>query len=283
MTAVSRHAGRLEKLETDGQCRFMAVDLTRADDVMDAVNRVEPDVVYHFASHPDGPENYQHALTAVHTNLLGTLNLLEAMRQVGGGALVYGDSCKVYGNAAVPYRSDTPLSPDSSYSITKAAGWQLCQLYCRVHGLAAISIRPTLMYGPHQGRNLISFVIRSVLEGKTSVRLDGGSQTRDPVYVEDGVSAFVAAGGAAKKLSGKVINIGGGQELSVTAIARAIVDVMGARTEIVSCAEQARATEMWRSCCDNREAAELLDWRPSHTLETGLQATVAYETARHVG
>jgi len=279
VTTLSRHPGRLATLKTAGPSQFMAVDLSRANDTIEALGSVRPDLVYHFASHPDSAESYGHALTTIQTNLAGTLNLLEGMRRIGGGMLIYGDSCKVYGNADVPYRSGTPLSPGSSYAISKAAGWQLCQVYSRVHGLTTTSIRPTLMYGPHQGRNLISFIIRSVLEGKQSVQLDGGDQTRDPLYVADGVSAFIAA--ASSKRSGEVINIGGGHERTAADIAQMIVNLMGGSTKIESCPGRARATEMWRSYCDNREATEWLGWRPSHTLEEGLKETIAHETARH--
>jgi len=275
--SVSRHPGRLARLEPSGQWRYETVDLRHVDDLIRTVGRFHPQIVYHFASHPDGPENHEHAVTSMQTNLMGTLNLLEAMRQAGCGELVYGDSCKVYGNAEVPYRSDTPLAPNSSYSISKAAGWQACELYSRLHGIAAVSIRPTMMYGPHQGRNLISFVIRSVLRGEASIPLDGGSQTRDPLYVDDGVSMFVAAGAATSRLGGRAINIGGGHELTVAEIAQTIVDLMGARTEIVTRAGQARTTEMWRSCCDNSEATACLGWRPVHTLHAGLRATIAFE------
>ncbi len=275
--SVSRQPGRLARLKPTGQWQYETVDLTHVEDVIRIVGRFHPHIVFHFASHPDGAENHEHAVTSMQTNLMGTVNLLEAMRQAGCGELVFGDSCKVYGNADVAYRSDTPLAPNSSYSISKAAGWQICEMYSRLHGMAAVSIRPTMMYGPHQGRNLISFVIRGVLEGKTSIALDGGSQTRDPLYVDDGISMFIAAGAAASRLRGRAINIGGGQELTVAQIAQTIVDLMGGQTEIVTRASQARTTEMWRSRSDNSEAAEWLGWRPAHTLHAGLRATIAFE------
>jgi UDP-glucose 4-epimerase len=280
VTSLSRHPGRLATLKT-GSTRFVPADLGNADAVIEALDGVRPDLVYHFASHPDGPECYEHARTTIQTNLVGTLNLLEAMRRLGGAVLVYGDSCKVYGNADVPYHSGTPLSPGSSYAISKAAGWELCQVYARLYGLTIICVRPTLMYGSYQGRNLISFVIRSVLAGKERIALDGGSQTRDPLYVDDGVGAFIAAGARGRELNGKVINIGGGHELSVAVIAQTTVDLMGSSIRIESRPNQVRATEMSRSYCDNREAAQWLGWRPSHTLEEGLKETIRYETQSH--
>ena len=87
VTALSRHAGRLESLETTGKPRFVPVDLTQPDDVMRAVKRVEPDVVYHFASHPDGPESYEHAMTTMNTNcptIIAAQSILSVILVCGG-------------------------------------------------------------------------------------------------------------------------------------------------------------------------------------------------------
>jgi nucleoside-diphosphate-sugar epimerase len=205
-----------------------------------------------------------------------TLNALEAFRLASGKLFVYGDSCKVYGNCNVPYLEAMPAQPISAYAIAKSAGWQLCDLYSRVHNLCAVSIRPTMIYGPRQSFNLISFVVDCVLDGKREVVLDGGSQTRDPLYVDDAVAAFVSTACLGSTLSRRIVNIGGGNEQSVLQLAELVLELMDADLRVVEAPSRTRPTETKRSYCDNRESRTMLDWQPRVSLREGLSRTIEY-------
>lgn len=241
-----------------------------------ALASFHPDLVFHLAAHPDAAEDLAQHRAVISANIGGVAHLLEAMRLAGCRELVYGDSTKVYGNCEVPYRASLPPQPTSSYAIAKWAGWEFCRLHRRLHGLKAVSIRPTMIYGPRQAFNLFTFVVRSALEGRPAVRLSGGSQTRDPLYIDDAVRAYLRAGSRAAAIDGSVVNIGGGTERSVEGLARETLRVLGSAAT-VECAEaQARPTEIWRSWCDNREARELLGWAPQVTFEEGLRRTIEF-------
>jgi nucleoside-diphosphate-sugar epimerase len=125
---------------------------------------------------------------------------------------------------------------------------------------------------------LISFVVDRVLEGKGEIPLMGGSQTRDPLYITDAIDAFLAAARGGLDGAGRVINIGGGREISVHQLAQEVVRMMGANVKIVIQSRQARPTEIWRSYCDNREAGEVLGWQPRTSLEDGLRSTIRFLT-----
>jgi dTDP-glucose 4,6-dehydratase len=282
VTALSRTRGRLMQVPAASRYEYLACDLTRGEEAIRQVATNAPEVVFHFASHPDGPEDYAQAAATMQANLAGTLNVLEGLRRTGGGTLVFGDSCKVYGNGPVPYRESTCLEPGSSYALSKAAAWNLCRLYGRLYGLTVVSVRPTLIYGPRQGQNLISFVADRAARGET-VRLDGGEQTRDPLFVRDAVEAFLAAAAAAPSLRGRVVNIGGGQERTVREIAELVVDLVGSRAAVVCRPALARPTEMWQSFCDNEEAEAMLGWRPRTSLRRGLEETLASLLASNRG
>lgn len=274
VTALSRSRGHLKGVSGPARYKFVSCDLTCAEDTFRAIGKVAPQITFHFASHPDGPEDYAQAGAAIQANLTGTLNLLEALRRTGGGSLVFGDSCKVYGNGPVPYRESAGLEPGSSYALSKAAAWNLCRLYGGLHGLAVVSVRPTLIYGRRQGHNLFRFVAETAMRGET-VQLDGGDQTRDPLYIRDAVEAFLAAGAAAPSLRGRVVNIGGGREVTVREIAELVVNLLGGRVQVVCRPGRARPTELWRSFCDNEEAWAMLGWRPLTALRPGLEETLA--------
>jgi nucleoside-diphosphate-sugar epimerase len=263
------------------ESRFYPCDVTDAEAVRHALTSFQPEALVHFAAHADAAESFQQARDAVSRNLVGTLNVLEAFRLSGGSLFIYGDSSKVYGDSDVPYRESMPLRPLSSYAIAKAAGWELCRLYARLYGLHCVSVRPTMVYGPGQSFNLISFVAKRILDGAPQVLLDGGSQTRDPLFIEDAIDAFVAVLRQGKSLSGRVVNLGGGHERTVEEIAAMVARLMQSSISIVCVAGRKRPTDMQRSYCDNYEAESLIGWKPKQDLAEGLKRTLSALVKEH--
>lgn len=249
-------------------------DLLDAGATASLLDEIRPEVVYHLASLPDGEENLSHTQSMIDGNLRATVNLLEAFRACGGRHFVYGDSCKSYGVVDERYDQDTREQPNSAYAITKAAGWSFCQLSARLHGFTAISLRPTLIYGPGQGFNLFSYLHRKVRAGDRTIPLMGGEQTRDPLYIADAVRAYAAAGRG--RLNQKTVPIGGGNEHSVGELAKRFVALMAGDCEIVCSTAGLRPTEILRSAANNDYARELLDWAPATTLNEGLERTIAF-------
>lgn len=274
---LSRTYGKLAEIGPSDNLNVLACDLTDAEHSESVMGEFRPEIMIHLAAQPDGPEGLQQAHLAIRNNILGTANALEAFRRAGGRVVVYGDSCKVYGNSEVPYREATGLNPGSSYSVSKMTGWSYCRLYHSLYGLAAVAIRPTLIYGPRQPYNLFSFLVDAVLSGREEIPLDGGSQTRDPLYIDDAVEVYLTAARHGDELAGEVLNIGGGHECTVEELARRVVEVMRGRQRIVPVESRARPTEIWRSYCDNREALARLGWSPKTPLEQGLRKTVDYQ------
>ncbi len=257
-------------------------DLRDAAALVDLFASLRPAIVFHLASSPDGAETFAHAQATVDNNLSATINVLEAFRAAGGGGgvLVYGDSCKSYGNVEVPYGPDSADRPNSSYAITKAAGWSFCRLYAHLHGFATVAIRPTLLYGPGQGFNLFTYLHREVRAGHREINLMGGKQTRDPLYIDDAVDAYLAA--ARTDLDQKTIPIGGGTEHSVLDIAARFVGLLAPECTIACSDAEMRPTEILRSYSDNRLAAALLKWQPRVSLEEGFRRTIEFLDAAHL-
>lgn len=276
VAGLCRRRGRLDQIADAGAVAFFQVDLSDPAACERALASFAPEVVFHYASLPDARESFEHAATSIEVNLRGTLNLLEAFRRCAGRVLVYGDSCKVYGNGPVPYSQATPPQPNSSYAISKLGAWQLCRLHAELHGFTAVSVRPTLIHGPRQGHNLLTMVVEAVRRGQPEIQLAGGAQTRDPLHVDDAINAILAAAQAGASLSGREVNIGGGQEVAVRDLAEMVVELAGGSQRVVCCTALARPTEMWRSWCDNADAERLIGWRPSLSLREGVRRTVEY-------
>lgn len=276
---LSRTMGRLAPVASGGACAFLPCDLEDADRCRRVVREFAPEIVVHFASRPDGAESVEHARASVAANVGATVNLLEACAPTVR-VFVYGDSCKVHGTAEPPYTERTPLEPNSSYAATKAAGWWMCRAFAEVGSFAAVSLRPTLIYGPGQGMNLIEYVARKALSGADEIVLDGGTQTRDPLYIDDAIDACVKLVSRGPDIAGHAIPVGGGSEISVGDLSMRVVAACASHAKVRACPERARATEIWRSWCDNSDAARLIGWHPTVGLDQGLTRTIASIRAR---
>lgn len=268
--ARNRRLGNLAAVASD--CRFAPADILDRERLCAALGAFRPQTVFHLAADVDAPESFAHMRASIAGNATGTAHALEAAANAGAETFVYADSCKVYGNGPVPYREAQPDAPLCSYAMGKAAGWRLCQLASAMTGMAVCSLRSTSAYGPRQNPNLITHVC-DCARRNVPVRLMGGSQTRDLLYVEDAVGAFVAAA-VEPAAWGHAIPIGGGAERSVLEICREIVSALGASIEVIADAQQPRLTEIWRSYCDNAEAKESLGWSPRIALREGLARTL---------
>jgi len=276
--AVARTPARLMHLASvHADCAVAIADVCDPEALRRVFRRWRPDVVFHLAAHPDASESFEHVADCVRINGLGLVNVLQAAAISGVEVFVYGGSAKDYGNSGVPYRASQVPNPVCSYAMVKATGWQLCQLVASFTDLNVVALRPTLVYGPRQNRNIITYVHECVTAGRP-VRLMGGSQTRDPLYIDDAVNAFALAA-AEPRAWGHAIPIGGGQELSVSTLCEAVIAALGANAKVLAGAEQSRLTEIWRSSSDNVDALRLIGWEPRVTLAEGLARTVAARLA----
>jgi nucleoside-diphosphate-sugar epimerase len=256
--------------QVDGDCEFALSDITDAEQITHTLTAFRPAVVFHLAACRDGAESGSHRATCLNVNQLGTINVLEAARRANAQSFIYAHSSKVYGNASFPHRLDSPAAPICSYAIAKSAAWQFCQMIARLEAdIELVGLCPTFIYGLRQNWNLIAYVYDCVRQGRP-VKLSGGSQTRDPVFVDDAVDAFVRASLTPPKCE-HAIPIGGGHEITVLNFCRAILRSLRSDLPIEEGAQTPRPTEIWRSCADNSAASHYLDWMPRTSLISGLE------------
>jgi NAD dependent epimerase/dehydratase len=241
------------------------------------------DAVLHLAALIAIPYSYHSPDTYVDTNVKGTLNVLQAARELGIRRVIHTSTSEVYGTARfVPIAEDHPLQGQSPYSATKIAADQLAYSFFASFGLPVVIARPFNTYGPRQSaRAVIPTIITQIASGARKIRLGAVSPTRDFNFVQDTVAGFVAAL-ASERGVGEVVNFGSNFEISVGDTARLIAEVMGAEIEIVTDEERLRpeGSEVQRLWADNSKAAELFGWRPAYAdlagLRRGLMETVAW-------
>lgn len=238
------------------------------------------DVVFHLAALIAIPYSYRAPQPYVQTNVVGTINLLEAARAEGTSRVIHTSSSEVYGSARfVPITEDHPLVGQSPYSASKIAADKMAESYHLSFGLPVVTLRPFNTFGPRQStRAVLPTIAVQLLAGAREVRLGAITTTRDFNYIDNTVDAFVAAAEAPHAV-GRTINAGSGREITiadaVTLLARAagVEDV-----RIVTEAERLRpdSSEVQRLCASNTLAREVLGWEPRVSLEEGLERFVAW-------
>ena len=209
-------------------------------------------------------------------NIEATQMLLEACVGTGIERLVYASSSSVYGDlVAMPMREDALPQPVSPYGVSKLAAEQLCYLYFVNFGVPTVSLRYFTVYGPRQRPDMgFHKFLRAAIEGTPIAVYGDGEQTRDFTFVEDIVSANIAA--AERGISGRVYNIGGGSRVSLNHVLELIGRVTGRQPVIAR--EAAQKGDMRHTYADTELARADLAFRPTTDLERGLAAEFSWLT-----
>lgn len=230
------------------------------------------DVVLHLAALIAIPYSYHSPDTYVDTNIKGTLNILQAARELGVERVVHTSTSECYGTAQqVPIAEAHPLQPQSPYSATKIAADQLALSFHYSFGTPVAIIRPFNTYGPRQSaRAVIPTIIAQIANGARRIKLGAVHPTRDFNYVTDTVRGFVAIA-ESDGCIGEVVNIGSNFEVSIGETCRLIAEVMGCEVEIEADEQRLRpaASEVERLWADNSKAKALAGWEPEYGGQSG--------------
>lgn len=250
-------------------------DLSDGAAVKAAVKAARPEMVFHLAALTDRDASPELLGRMLETNLRGTYNLLEALRERGGcRSVVISGTAEEYGRGGTPFREDMGEDPVGPYSFSKSCVTQLAKFYYRLYRLPAAVLRPTLAYGPGQPPTMfLPALIKALLRGEPFEMTPGG-QTRDFVYVDDLVDAYLRAG-LARAAAGRVINIGSGRPCTIKKAALTAASLTGRADLLKIGAKPYRPAEIMDYFADIALAKKLLGWRPRTGLEEGLELTVA--------
>jgi dTDP-glucose 4,6-dehydratase len=239
------------------------------------------DCVLHLAALIAIPYSYHSPDTYVDTNVKGSLNVLQAARELGVSRVIHTSTSEVYGTARfVPITEEHPLQGQSPYSATKIAADQLAYSFYASFGLPVTIVRPFNTYGPRQSaRAVIPTIITQIASGKSEIRLGAVSPTRDFNYVNDTVAGFIAAMSSEQGL-GEVVNFGSNFEISIGDAAQLIAEAMNVDIEIVTDEDRLRPadSEVERLWAANAKAKDLYGWQPAYGSREGFKRGIA-ETA----
>jgi len=241
------------------------------------------DVVLHLAALIGIPYSYHSPDTYVDTNIKGTLNVLQAGRDLGVSQIIHTSTSEVYGSAQfVPITELHPLEGQSTYSDSKIGADQLALASHRSFDSTITVIRPFNTYDPRQSaRAVIPTVITQLASRGGSIRLGSVHPTRDFSFVNDTVNGFVSAIGSERSF-GEVVNLGSGFEVSIETTVQMIEEIMGVTTDVQTHEDRVRPplSEVDRLCADTSKAKDLLGWQPVYGgldgFRRGLEETITW-------
>lgn len=258
------------------QIEIFQGDVRDPNGVREAMKGV--DAVFHLAALIAIPFSYHSPDTYVDTNIKGTLNVLQAARELGTRVLVTSTS-EVYGTAQyVPIDEKHPYQGQSPYSATKIGADRLAESFYRSFGLPVTIVRPFNTYGPRQSaRAVIPTIITQLLDGKEDIKLGSLLPTRDFNYVKDTAAGFVAIYESERTI-GEEINIATQKEISIGDLAQELIRQINPNAKI-TCDEQRlrpEKSEVNRLLGSNEKIQRLTSWRPAYTFEEGIAETIEF-------
>lgn len=236
------------------------------------------DVVLHLAALIGIPYSYHSPDTYIDTNIKGSLNIVQAARDLGVEKIVHTSTSEVYGTAHyVPIDEKHPLQGQSPYSASKIGADQIALSFYRAFETPVTIVRPFNTFGPRQSaRAVIPTVITQIANGERQLKLGAIHPTRDFSYVSDTVNGFIAMAESDRVL-GEEINLGSNFEISIGDTVQLIAEAMNVEIDIKTDEQRLRPhnSEVERLWADNRKALELLDWSPEYAQHDGFKHALA--------
>jgi len=240
---------------------------------------IDIDEVYHLAALIAIPFSYHSPDSYIDTNIKGTLNVLQAARDLETKRILITSTSEVYGTAKyVPIDEKHPFQGQSPYSATKIGADRLAESFYRSFDMPITIVRPFNTYGPRQSaRAVIPTIIMQLLAGKEEIRLGSLTPTRDFNYVKDTVQGFIEIGKSEKTI-GEEINIASQEEISIGKLAEELVKLINPRARIVCDAKRMRPdkSEVNRLIGLNEKIKSLTKWKPKYTIKEGLAETIKW-------
>ncbi|MCB2209924.1 GDP-mannose 4,6-dehydratase [bacterium] len=250
-------------------------NLTDPDALEQATQDV--DIVFHLGALIAIPYSYLHPVDVVNTNIIGTLNVLQACRK-NDCRLIHTSTSEVYGSALrIPIDETHPLQGQSPYSASKIGADKIVESYYRSYDLKAVTVRPFNTYGPGQSNRAVIPTIISQALTSNVIRLGNLTAKRDFTFVSDTVNGFIKAA-QTQDIEGETFNLGYGSDISIGELTELIIDIIGksCTVEVETQRLRPEKSEVTRLISDNSKAKSVLGWAPEVDFRDGLTQTISW-------
>lgn len=237
------------------------------------------DTIFHLGALIAIPYSYDHLREVVETNIMGTLNVLLAAREMHVRRVIQTSTSEVYGTAQYgPVDEKHPLQAQSPYSASKIGADKIAESLYHSFNLPVVTLRPFNTYGPRQSaRAIIPTIITQALR-RDEVHLGSLDPLRDFTFVSDTVEGFLKVASAGENVLGEEINLGTGETISIGELATMIFDLLNKKPKIITDSGRLRppTSEVFQLQSNNKKACELIGWSPQVSLREGLQQTISW-------
>ncbi|MFQ3214504.1 MAG: NAD dependent epimerase/dehydratase [Marivirga sp.] len=263
-----------EKLD---QLEIFSGDVRDPNGVRTAMKGV--DIVLHLAALIAIPFSYHSPDSYVDTNVKGTLNIIQAAKDLSIERVLVTSTSEVYGTAQfVPITEDHPKQPQSPYSASKIGADAIADSFFRSFDLPITIVRPFNTYGPRQSaRAVIPTIITQLLNGKTEIKLGDTTPTRDLLFVKDTVNGFLEIA-KTPELIGHEVNLATQSEISIHELALEMINQINPNAKIVTDSDRIRPekSEVFRLFGSNEKIKKYTNWSPNYDLKSGINETIEW-------
>jgi len=244
-------------------------------DAKELVIKNKPEIIFHLAADAYVPNSFAHPIEVMETNVIGTLNILQAAKEGKGiKRIVCTSSSEIYGmTMGGSIDEEHPLYPSSPYAASKVAADRYCYSYQNTYHLPVAIIRPFNTYGPRHTYDVIPKFIELALKDKTLTVHGTGRQSRDFTYVDDMIDAFMIMG-SHKNADGKAVNFGTGEAITINYIAKKIKEITGSKSKIIHTRD--RKAQVPKLLCNYSLARKLFRWEPEVFIDEGLRRNIEW-------
>ncbi len=244
-------------------------------DATELIVKNEPEIVFHLAADAYVPNSFNHPREGMETNVIGTLNMLHAVKEARCiKKIICTSSSEIYGmTIGGSIDEEHPLYPSSPYAASKVAADRYCYAYWRTYHLPIAIIRPFNTYGPRHTYDVIPKFIELALKDETLTVHGTGGQSRDFTYIDDMIEAFLLMG-SHKDAVGRAVNFGTGEAISIKYIAKRIKEISGSNCKIMHTED--RTSQVKKLCCNYSLAKKLFGWQPEISIDEGLRRNIKW-------
>lgn len=269
--------GRIENLmELEGRFEFVQADIRDTAQLVEYMRRNAVQVVYHLAALHYIPFCEAHPYETFEVNVLGTLSVLEAMRQADISRLVFTSTGAIYPPLDVPLSEETPVEPQDIYGLSKWHGETMIAYYQRRYGIRATVVRLFNTYGAYETNpHLLPHIINTLKQGVRELTLGNLHPKRDYIYVQDVAEGLYRLGSRPDTLG--LFNLGTGIEYSVQEVVAVISRLLGEPLSVVQDSARMRPVDKPHQRADLTKLQAILGWRPTVDLEEGLRQWLCHE------
>ena len=264
------------RIKNHEKCKFFNIDIRDFSQVKKCISKIHPEIIFHLAAYVNPERDLKTINHAYSVNFNGTKNLVLSLLNYDYDILINTGTCEEYGNIKAPFKEIDREKPVSPYSASKIAATYFCEMVADIYNKPIITVRPFLTYGPKQiARLLIPWLIYAGLN-KQKLSLTSCEQTRDFIYIEDVIDAYIKlAENYEKTKSMGIFNIGSGNETKILDIVK-LIESMIEKTNYLIGDQQYRQGETMHFFSSIKKIKKTIKWEPKWDIKKGINETLQW-------